>query len=362
MVQGQIYITWSKQTCLPATNVKDWPQPRYRYCLRHRLEIHQWHPPHQWRGYMPSSSAVLQCTYKGTQQKLLLWALWALLLLFFFFLLLLQLPLHKTYKTSQKLELVDQLAPSSMDHRSTVLLAMGGKEHLSLQYNMHLLNKNVLCIYTYLYIYHSWYSLPFGWFYSSCCLPPVLGVPKSPWGILSKTCRGMKPTYITIPFRLGWLGWVPWAFSTTWFWTFWRQRGSKEIGSHQKDQKAFPPKTLGYTITTLLRASKHYLQTITSKLTLLPSIPISQQKYLLHLDGLPPNPAIHLMDLAPALPTGRALVPCGHLLPRSAGPVRNQWRKWSKHLCLGEKNIVRGVKSCMIPVGRLFCCRLSGII
>ena len=50
-----------------------------------------------------------------------------------------------------KLELVDQLAPSSMDHRSTVLLAMGGREHLSLQYNMYLLNKNVLCIYIYTY-------------------------------------------------------------------------------------------------------------------------------------------------------------------------------------------------------------------
>lgn len=246
-----------------------------------------------------------------------------------------------------------------MDHPTTVLLAMGGREHLSLQYNMYLLNKNVLCIYTYCILIIHGIHCHSGGSMRAAAYHLCLGCPSRLEGILSKTCRGMKPTYITIPFRLGsWVGYPELLVQHG----FGRQRGSKEIGSHQKDQKAFPPKTLGYTITTLLRASKHYLQTITSKLTLLPSIPISQQKYLLHLDGLPPNPAIHLMDLAPALPTGRALVPCGHLLPRSAGPVRNQWRKWSKHLCLGEKNIVRGVKSCMIPVGRLFCCRLSGII
>ena len=186
---------------------------------------------------------------------------------------------------------------------------------------MYLLNKNVLCIYTYCILIIHGIHCHSGGSMRAAAYHLCLGCPSRLEGILSKTCRGMKPTYITIPFRLGsWVGYPELLVQHG----FGRQRGSKEIGSHQKDQKAFPPKTLGYTITTLLRASKHYLQTITSKLTLLPSIPISQQKYLLHLDGLPPNPAIHLMDLAPALPTGRALVPCGHLLPRSAGPVRNQ--------------------------------------
>ena len=147
MVQGQIYITWSKQTCLPATNVKDRPQPRCRYCLRHRLEIHRWHPPHQWRGYMPSSSCSAAMHTQRHPTKTVVVGLVGVVVVLL--LAAVAVAVAQDIHNITKLELVDQLAPSSMDHRSTVLLAMGGREHLSLQYNMYLLNKNVLCIYTY---------------------------------------------------------------------------------------------------------------------------------------------------------------------------------------------------------------------
>lgn len=233
MVQGQISITWSKQTCLPATNVKDRPQPRCRYCLRHRLEIHQWHPPHQWRGYMPSSScSAAMHTQRHPTKTVVVGVVGVVVVLL---LAAVAVAVAQDIQNITKLELVDQLAPSSMDHRSTVLLAMGGREHLSLQYNMYLLNKNVLCIYTYYkFIIHGIHS-HLGGSMRAAAYHLCLGCPSRLEGIhriLSKTCRGMKPTYITIPFRLGWLGWVPWAFSTTWFWG--KAFSSKNSGLHYK--------------------------------------------------------------------------------------------------------------------------------